>query len=66
VEWAALTGFGGNLTQKSLHLHRKEIKMLSFITFNVMVAFAAGLVVGWNVLPQPQFVKTLWNKVTGK
>ena len=44
----------------------KEIKMLSFITFNVVVAFAAGLVVGWNVLPQPQFVKTLWDKVTGK
>jgi hypothetical protein len=21
-----------------------------------------GLVVGWNVLPQPKWVKTLWNK----
>jgi hypothetical protein len=66
VEWAALTGFEGNLTQKSLHLLRKEIKMLSFITTTTVIAFAAGLVVGWNVLPQPQFVKNLWSKyVTG-
>ena len=25
-----------------------------------------GLVVGWNVLPQPRWVKALWNKWFGK
>lgn len=28
--------------------------------------FVAGLVVGWNFLPQPQWVKDLFNKITGK
>lgn len=30
-----------------------------------LIAFAAGLVVGWNLLPQPAWVKNLWSKVTG-
>lgn len=30
------------------------------------VAFAAGLVVGWNFLPQPQFMKDLMDKIRGK
>lgn len=28
--------------------------------------FIAGLVVGWNLLPQPQWVKDLWNKLVSK
>jgi hypothetical protein len=30
------------------------------------VSFVAGLVVGWNFLPQPQWVLDLVKKVTGK
>ena len=26
---------------------------------------AVGLVVGWNLLPQPAWAKALWNKTTG-
>lgn len=33
--------------------------------FEVLIGFAAGLVVGWNLLPQPAWVKKLWSKVTG-
>lgn len=30
----------------------------------VLVAvFAAGLVVGWNLLPQPQWVKNIYNRI---
>lgn len=31
----------------------------------LIVGFAVGLVVGWNLLPQPAWVKNLWSKVTG-
>lgn len=30
-----------------------------------LLCFAAGLVVGWNFLPQPEFVKGLVGKFTG-
>lgn len=35
--------------------------MLEFI-----IGFAVGLVIGWNVLPQPQWVSNLYNKYFGK
>ena len=33
--------------------------------FWLIIAFAAGLIVGWNVLPQPQWAKDLWDKISG-
>lgn len=35
------------------------------LTTATVVAFVAGLVVGWNLLPQPMWVKNLWAKLTG-
>lgn len=32
---------------------------------NILIGFALGLLVGWNFLPQPEFVKNLVEKVTG-
>jgi hypothetical protein len=29
----------------------------------LLIAFGSGLVVGWNVLPQPQWVADLYKKV---
>ena len=39
--------------------------MFTFVTTSVVVAFVAGAVVGWNLLPQPQWVKDLINKIFG-
>jgi hypothetical protein len=33
--------------------------------FELLLGFAAGLVVGWNFLPQPAWVKNLLTKFTG-
>lgn len=33
---------------------------------DLILAFAAGLVVGWNVLPQPEWVRNLYLRATGK
>ena len=33
--------------------------------FEGLIGFTAGLVVGWNLLPQPAWVKSLWSKITG-
>lgn len=33
--------------------------------FELLLGFAAGLVVGWNFLPQPAWVKSLLTKITG-
>jgi len=30
---------------------------------DIILIFGAGLVIGWNVLPQPKFVKGLWDKL---
>ena len=30
-----------------------------------VLAFAAGLIVGWNVLPQPEWVKALYGRWFG-
>ena len=40
---------------------------MELIGFSVNAAswFAAGLVVGWFVLPTPAWVTNLWNKVFG-
>jgi hypothetical protein len=32
----------------------------------IVVGFIVGVLVGWNILPQPQWVKNLWDKVLGK
>jgi hypothetical protein len=29
-----------------------------------IIAFAGGLIVGWNLLPQPEFIRKLYEKVT--
>jgi len=34
--------------------------------FDVLIGFAVGLVVGWNLLPQPAWVKNLWTKIVGE
>jgi|GEM_PF-1809542 len=34
--------------------------------FDNLVCFLAGLVVGWNVLPQPLWVKALYDLVVNK
>lgn len=33
--------------------------------FELLVGFTAGLVVGWNVLPQPVWVQNLYNRWFG-
>lgn len=35
--------------------------MMDWILF-----FVVGLIVGWNLLPQPMFVKNLWDKIKAK
>jgi hypothetical protein len=34
--------------------------------FELIVGFIAGLVVGWNFLPQPEWVSEIWSKFFGK
>lgn len=34
--------------------------------FTAIISFAAGLLIGWNVLPQPEWVKKLWDKAEDK
>lgn len=36
---------------------------MSFLT-TLAIGFAVGLIVGWNVLPQPTWVKNLYGKAT--
>ena len=31
-----------------------------------LIAFVAGLVIGWNLIPQPEWVRNLWNKWFGE
>jgi len=31
-----------------------------------IIAFVLGLLVGWNLLPQPPWVKNLWTKAEDK
>jgi len=38
--------------------------MFTLSILGIGLVFAAGLVVGWNVLPQPQWVVNLWSKLT--
>lgn len=33
--------------------------------FELLLAFAAGLLVGWNLLPQPAWVKSAWDNLVG-
>lgn len=33
--------------------------------FDVIIGALIGLVVGWNLLPQPQWAKDLWTKYIG-
>jgi len=30
-----------------------------------IICFVAGLILGWNVLPQPKFVKDIYDKIAG-
>lgn len=32
----------------------------------LIIGFAAGLIVGWNFLPQPTFIKGWIDKISGK
>ena len=32
----------------------------------LVIGFIVGLIIGWNVLPQPQWIKNLWNKLMAK
>ena len=34
--------------------------------FELLIGVAIGLVVGWNFLPQPAYIKNLLTKLTGK
>lgn len=34
--------------------------------FELLLGFVAGLLVGWNLLPQPQWVKILLIKIKNK
>lgn len=36
------------------------------LTLNTVFWFGTGLVVGWNVLPQPKWVKDLVDKIKAK
>lgn len=31
-----------------------------------LIFFAAGLIIGWNVLPQPKFIKKIYDKIIKK
>jgi hypothetical protein len=33
---------------------------------DTFLVFSAGLLVGWNVLPQPAWCKALWDKFVAK
>jgi hypothetical protein len=30
---------------------------------NILIGFVIGLIVGWNFLPQPKFIKDLFDKL---
>lgn len=34
--------------------------------FWYLISFVAGLIVGWNFLPQPQFIQDFMNKILNK
>jgi len=34
--------------------------------FTGLIGTAVGIVIGWNVLPQPAIVKKLWDKLFNK
>ncbi len=34
--------------------------------FTMILAFSAGLLIGWNLLPQPGWVKRAWDFVASK
>lgn len=40
--------------------------MFTLSLLGIAGVFAAGLVVGWNVLPQPAWAQALWAKLTKK
>jgi hypothetical protein len=31
-----------------------------------IVVFGLGLLIGWNLLPQPEWIKNLWDKAVAK
>lgn len=32
----------------------------------LVIGFVVGLIIGWNVLPQPQWAKNIWDKIVAK
>jgi hypothetical protein len=32
----------------------------------LIIGFIVGLIIGWNVLPQPQWAKNIWDKIMAK
>lgn len=32
----------------------------------LIIAFAAGLIVGWNLLPQPEWVKAIYDRIAAR
>ena len=30
------------------------------------VGFVVGLIIGWNVLPQPKWIRNIWEKIKAK
>jgi len=32
----------------------------------LIIGFVVGLIIGWNILPQPAWAKNLWNKLMAK
>lgn len=32
----------------------------------LLIGFVVGLIIGWNILPQPAWAKSLWDKLMAK
>lgn len=37
--------------------------MFGFSLVALSIGFGVGLVIGWNVLPQPTWVRSLWERI---
>jgi len=33
--------------------------------FSLLLGMGIGLIIGWNLLPQPMWVQNLWNRMFG-
>lgn len=32
----------------------------------LVIGFIIGLIIGWNVLPQPKWIRNIWDKIVAK